>query len=282
MKTMFETRSAAVVVALLAAEAAVGDEAVGAHDLLDDLGGRHVAGEPRLAGGAERAVHAAAGLRRHAQRDAAGVAHEHRLDEGAVVQLPQELDRVAAVGLEAPHLGQQRRQHPVDELLATLGGKVGHVGRVVGPVGEVVLLELLRAEAGEAELLDLRDALVGRQIGEVDGRLAALRARELQQRPALGILLLLPSLGRRSHLADARERLEARSCLQGRGRTCAKSGGSPRCADGRRVRESMALARGSWDISRYGAFAAEPRLQHPHCPRLSDGVARTRRWGGDA
>ena len=124
MNTMLRHALGGVVVALLAAEAAVGDQAVGAHDLLDDLGGRHVAGEPRLAGRAERAVHAAAGLRRDAQRDAAGVAHEHGLDEGAVVQLPEELDRVAAVGLEASHLGQQRRQHPVHELLATLRGQV--------------------------------------------------------------------------------------------------------------------------------------------------------------
>ena len=199
---MFETRSRGVVVLLLAAQAAVGDQAVRADDLLDDLRGRHVAGEPRLSGGAERAVHAAAGLRRHAQRDAAGVAHEHRFDEGSVVQLPEELDRVAAVGLEASHLGEQRRQHPVHEFVAALDGQVGHVGGVMRPVREVVLLELLRPESGEAQLLHLRDALVGRQVGEVHRRLAALGRRELQQRPAFVILLLLPSLGRRPHLAD--------------------------------------------------------------------------------
>ena len=37
--------------------------------LLDDLGGRQVAGQPGLPGGAERAVHPAAGLRRDAHRD---------------------------------------------------------------------------------------------------------------------------------------------------------------------------------------------------------------------
>ena len=89
------------------------------------------------------------------------------------------------VGLEPSHLGEQGRQHPVDEVFAACRGKVGHVGRVVRPVREVVLLELLRAEAREPELLDLRDALVGREVGEVHRRLAALRRRELQQRPAL-------------------------------------------------------------------------------------------------
>ena len=62
--------------------------------------------------------------------DAARVAHEHRLDERAVVQLPEELDRVALVGAQAAHLREQRWQQPRDELLATGGRQVGHVGRV--------------------------------------------------------------------------------------------------------------------------------------------------------
>ena len=53
---------------------------------------------PGLAGGAERAVHAAAGLARDADGDPLGVAHEHRLDDGAVVQAPRVLHRLAVVG----------------------------------------------------------------------------------------------------------------------------------------------------------------------------------------
>ena len=88
------------------------------HDLLDDLGGRHVAGQPLLAGGAERAVHAAAGLARDADGDPVRVAHEHRLDEGAVEEPPHLLDRGAAVGGEAAHRGEQGRQQVGDEVVA--------------------------------------------------------------------------------------------------------------------------------------------------------------------
>ncbi len=182
------------------AELTGADEGVGANDLIDDLGGGHVACEPGLAGGAERAVHAASGLARHAQRDAARVAHQHRLDEGAVVQLPQELDRVAAVGGQAPHLAQERRQHPGDEFLAVRRRQVGHPVRVGGVVREVVLLELRGAEPGQSELLHLLHALLGGEVGQVHRRLAALGAGELQQRTPLGVLLLRPPLGLRAHL----------------------------------------------------------------------------------
>src|SRR5690606_2457545 len=64
-----------------------------------------------------------------------------------------------------------------------------------------VLLELLRSEAGEPELGDLLDALLGGEVGEVHGRLAALGTGELEEGPALGILLLRPAFGRRPHLA---------------------------------------------------------------------------------
>jgi hypothetical protein len=67
-----------------------------AHHLLDDLADGEVPLEAGLAGGAEAARHGAAGLAADAHRRAVAVVHEHRLDAAAVVELPQELHRVAA------------------------------------------------------------------------------------------------------------------------------------------------------------------------------------------
>ena len=86
MKTTLLTRSGGARTA--AGNLAVDQRAGRRDDLLDDLGGRQVAGQARLAGGAERAVHAAAGLARHADGDPVGVAHQHALDEGAVEEPP--------------------------------------------------------------------------------------------------------------------------------------------------------------------------------------------------
>ena len=74
-----------------AGDLAAGERAGAGDDLLDDLGGGHVAVQPALAGGAERAGHAASGLGGHAHGDPAGVAHEHRLDQRAVEEPPQRL-----------------------------------------------------------------------------------------------------------------------------------------------------------------------------------------------
>ena len=121
------------------------DRAPATH-LLDDLGGGHVALEPALAGGAERAGHAAAGLAGDAHGDPVGVAHQHRLDERAVEQLPQGLAGGAAVGLQGAQRRHQRRQQRRDQLVALAGRQVGHLGRVVDQPGEVVRGELLGAE----------------------------------------------------------------------------------------------------------------------------------------
>ena len=142
-------------------------------DLLDDLGGRHVALEAALAGRAERAGHAAAGLAGDADGGAVGVAHQHRLDEGAVEELPQRLARGALVGLHRAQrrhqVGQQRR----DQLVALGGREVGHLGRVVDEAPEVVRRELLGAEAGQAHLLEQRLAAGLVEVGEVPRRLLA-------------------------------------------------------------------------------------------------------------
>ena len=85
-------------------------------DLIDDLGRRQVAGEAALPGGAERAGHAAAGLAGDAHRDAlAGgaarrVAHQHALDQRAVVQSPQRLAGGAVVGGDGADLVEQPRE----------------------------------------------------------------------------------------------------------------------------------------------------------------------------
>ena len=132
--------------------AAVERPGAGQH-LLDDLGGGHVALEPALAGGAERARHAAPGLAGDAHGDPVGVAHQHRLDQRAVEQLPQRLAGGALVRLE----GAQRRHQPGQErrhqLVALSGRQVGHLLRVVDQPLEVVRGELAGAERREAGLL---------------------------------------------------------------------------------------------------------------------------------
>ena len=89
-----------------AGDLAAGERPRAGDDLLDDLGGRHVALQPALAGGAERAGHAAAGLRGDAHRDPVGVAHQHRLDQRAVEEPPQ---RLAGRARCRPRMRAQRR-----------------------------------------------------------------------------------------------------------------------------------------------------------------------------
>ena len=125
-------------------------------DLLDDLGGRQVAGQPGLAGRAERAVHAAAGLADETHIvTRSGVAHEHRLDERAV-----EAAATASCGScrRRSSASLDRRSSSggssaVDELrrAASAGRSVIVVG-VVGEPAEVVPRELLGAERRLAQL----------------------------------------------------------------------------------------------------------------------------------
>ena len=98
------------------AQRAVPGRPRGQPDLLDDLGRRQVALQPTLPGGAERAGHPAAGLAGHAQGDPVRVAHQHRLDQRAVVGPPQRLAGVAVVAGQRADLGQQFGQQRVDEL----------------------------------------------------------------------------------------------------------------------------------------------------------------------
>ena len=157
-------------------------------DLLDDLGGRHVALQAALAGGAERAGHPAAGLAGDAHRHAVRVAHQHRLDERAVEEPPQRLAGGAPVGLEGAQRRHQRRQQGGDQLVALRGRQVGHLGRVVDQPGEVVGGQLLGAEPGQAQRR--RPASVrssGVEVGQVPRRLlAAARLVEDQRQGVVG------------------------------------------------------------------------------------------------
>ena len=154
-------------------------------DLLDDLGSRHVAGEPGLSRRTERAVHATPGLARDADRDAVGVAHEHRLDDGTVMEAPRVLHRAPVVG-DTPHdRRQQGREQVGDELGAHRLGQVGHLPGIVLEPLEVVGRQLLGAEALVPQRLHGLLALRRREVGEVTRRLAPPRRGE-GQLPRLG------------------------------------------------------------------------------------------------
>ena len=169
-------------------------------DLLDDLGGRHVALQAALAGGAERAGHAAAGLAGDAHGGAVGVAHQHRLDERAVEELPQRLAGGAACRPPCVRSGVIS----VGSSAATsssrwAAGQVGHLGRVVDEPAEVVGRELLGAEAGQAQLgasTVLAAGLV--EVGEVPRRLLAAAGLVEDQ----GQRLVLRTRGRVGHRVD--------------------------------------------------------------------------------
>ncbi len=162
--------------ALPAGDLAAGQGARGGRDLLDDLGGRQVARQPGLPGGAERAVHAAAGLAGDAQGVAVLVAHEDRLDERAVVHAVQRLDRGALVGREGADRRQERRQQRVSDPGPAGRRQVRHPLRVVLEPLEPVRGELLAAERLLPQLDHRGPALGGFEVDEVARGLAAAGA----------------------------------------------------------------------------------------------------------
>jgi hypothetical protein len=129
--------------------------------------------EATLAGGTERAGHAAAGLTGDAHGRAIGVAHEHRLDESTVEELPQRLAGRALVGLEGAQRRHEVRQERADELIALACGQVRHLGGIVGEATEVVVGELLGTEAGQPHLGQQVLATGFIEVGEVARRLLA-------------------------------------------------------------------------------------------------------------
>ena len=149
---------------------APGERPCAGHHLRDDLGSRQVPGQPRLAGGAERAGHPAAGLRRHAHGDAPRVAHEDRLHVGAVERTPQGLAGHPSVAGLLALGGEQPRQQRGGEPGAGSRRQIGHLVRVVGQPGEIVTGELVAAEGLAAQLGNGRPARGGVKVGEVARR----------------------------------------------------------------------------------------------------------------
>ena len=134
------------------------EHAVGTDDLPQHLRRGQAARAPVQRGGAERAPHPAAHLCGQAERVAVFVAHQHALDDVAVRQAVEQLDR-------AVELGFNRLQHR---------DRVGYAGfreRFPQRLGQVAhLLErralmqprkhLLRAERGLTQRLQIRRQLV--------------------------------------------------------------------------------------------------------------------------
>ena len=149
-----------------AVDLAVGHGGRGGDRLADDLGSRQVARQAALPGRAEGAGHPAAGLAGDADRRPVGIAHEHALDEGAVVQPPEGLAGAAVVGGLVPDDGQQAGQQRLGEGVADAGGQVGHLRRVGDPAVEVPG-QLVGAEGRLPELGDRRAGLLAGEIGEV-------------------------------------------------------------------------------------------------------------------
>ena len=133
----------------------------GGDHLLDDLARAEVAGEPRLAGGAEAAVHGAARLGGDAHRGAVRVVHEDGLDRRPVVEAPRPFHRLGAVGHRSGGQGEGGVQRRLDgQALAQGEGEVGHlrdrqrpavkpVPDLAHPVGGLVGHEVAQLLAGE-------------------------------------------------------------------------------------------------------------------------------------
>ena len=77
-------------------------------NLVDDFPGGKVTVQPRLAGGAEWAGHAAPRLGGNAQGGAVGVAHEHGFQQGSVMQPPQGFVGFSIIRCHLPHRGHER------------------------------------------------------------------------------------------------------------------------------------------------------------------------------
>ena len=197
MKTTLDSRRSGP-----AEPSAVADRPGRRHHLLDDLRGGQVAGQPGLAGRAERAGHPAAGLAGHADGDPVRVAHQHALHQRPVEAAPERLAGVAAIAPDVPDDRQQRRQQRAGQPVPGGGRQVGHRRRVVGEPGEVVRRQLTRPVRGLAQL-DRGRAPVGRsEVGEVPRRLAGVARVRVPRRPGASktsgrVVIALPVSHRR-------------------------------------------------------------------------------------
>src|SRR6476620_10915163 len=139
-------------------------------DLLDDLAGGQIPAQAALAGRAERAPHATPGLTGHAHGDPIGVAHEHALDEGAVVQPPERLARRARVRRQLAHLRQQGWQQRVAEATANPDGQLGHRRCVALQSAEVLPGQLISPEGWQTERNDRGPTRVAIEVSQVARR----------------------------------------------------------------------------------------------------------------
>ena len=148
--------------------------------LLQDLRGRQVAGQSTLPGGAERARHAAARLRRDAHRVALRVAHQHRLERGAVDGPPQCLAGLTGVAGDLAGCGQQRREQCLGHLTADRYRQVGHLLRVGDQTAVVLMGQLLGAKGRQTQPRDGLGAAGLVEVGQVSGRQRTPRRFENQ------------------------------------------------------------------------------------------------------
>ena len=120
-------------------------DAVGVPELADDLGGREVAVEALLAGGTERAVQRAAGLRRNAQRAAVVLRDVHRLDRIAIPGIEQPLARAVGSGGIAQR-GRARYLASRFSLARSVLREIGHRREIAGEALVDPPRQLLRAK----------------------------------------------------------------------------------------------------------------------------------------
>ncbi len=155
-----------------------GQHLVGGQRLREDLCLREVALQTALTRRTERAGHATTRLRRDAEGRAARVPHQDALEQRAVVEAPEGLDRASAVGGELLHLGEEAREQLCTKFTANACGQIGEVLRVIFKPVEEVSRDLVGAELRQPHGDDRLTPFVDGQIKPVLGRLAAARGFE--------------------------------------------------------------------------------------------------------
>src|SRR5690606_32436315 len=140
------------------------------HDLAEDLRNAEVAVEALAPGRAERAVERAAGLRGDAERRAARLRNEDRLDGLTRADVEEPLAGAVRRALVTQHVGRRDLGDSL-EPLAELDGTAGHRGKV----RDAALIDPAHDLAGAIRLLAERDEELGetfrRQAEEVGPRL---------------------------------------------------------------------------------------------------------------
>ena len=193
-----------------ARELSISARGLGLANLVDDLRRRKVTSQSHLSRRAERARHAAASLRRDAQRRSLGVAHENRLDLRAVVQAPQVLDRAPTVSFQRHDLGDEVRKERLRHRIAHPGRDIAHVRGVGFKMREVMARQLIGAKSGQPQVLEYLLTARGIQICEVRRRLATPLSRERQDRLSVLVRRTLRRLIGRTNLTARAATLKIR------------------------------------------------------------------------